>query len=478
LPAAFVLLAWLGASESSHRQAAAELPRYKATESDSFKAAADAYTYGFPLVLMDVTRRVQSAAVRQTTGRGVANQFVHSRAFPDYNFRRVVSPNADTLYSGAWLDLKKGPVVLSLPETGKRYYLMQMMDAWTNVFACPGTRTSGAGKGDFAIVGPDWKGKLPDGVKEIRSPTNMVWLLGRTQTNGKADYEAVHAVQEQYKLTPLSSWKKAAAPPDETPAESAVNTLTPPNKQVAAMSAGTFFARLNALMRDNPPSDADAPALKRFAAIGVAPGKPFDVSTLDPGVARDIERGVRAARESILTQTLKPQANRVNGWNLQTGLGRYGTDYALRAATAQAGLGANLPEDALYPWTRVDADGRPLTGANRYVLHFAKGQLPPVSAFWSVTLYNPEHFFVDNPIGRYAIGDRDPLKFDEDGSLTLFVQHESPGRDRESNWLPAPEGEFNLIMRLYWPKNPAADGTWKPPAVTNATAAAAPIRHQ
>jgi hypothetical protein len=476
LPAAFVLFAWLGIPECSHRHAVAEQHKDQSAESEAFKAAADAYTFGFPLVLMDVTRRVQGAAARQTTGHAIANQFVHSRAFPDYTFRRVVSPNADTLYSGAWLNLKKEPIILSVPETGKRYYLMQMMDAWTNVFACPGTRTTGAGKGDFAIVGPDWKGKLPDGLHEIRSPTNMVWLLGRTQTNGKADYEAVHAVQEQYKLTPLSAWKKATAPPDDTPAESTVNILTPPNRQVAAMSANTFFARLNALMRDNPPADADAPALKRFAAIGVVPGKPFDLSIVDPAVARDVERGVRAARESILAYSTKPQANRLNGWNLQTSLGRYGTDYALRAGTAQSGLGANLPEDALYPWTRVDADGRPLTGANRYVLRFPKGQLPPVNAFWSVTLYNPEHFFVDNPINRYAIGDRDSLKLDEDGSLTLFVQHESPGRDRESNWLPAPEGEFNLIMRLYWPKNPALDASWKPPAVMNTPAVAAPIR--
>ena len=232
------------------------------------------------------------------------------------------------------------------------------------------------------------------------------------------------------------------------------------------MDAATFFARLNALMKDNPPAAADADAMKRFAAIGVAPGKPFDPAKLDPAVAKGIERGCHAAREKIVAEAKKPLGNTVNNWSVMIDkMGRYGTDYLFRSIVARVGLGSNLPEDGVYPITRVDAEGKPLTGANRYVIRFAKGQLPPVDAFWSVTMYNSKQAFVDNPINRYAIGDRDKLKFDDDGSLTLYVQHESPGKDKESNWLPAPKDEFNLVMRLYWPKKEILDGTWKPPAV-------------
>ena len=232
------------------------------------------------------------------------------------------------------------------------------------------------------------------------------------------------------------------------------------------MDAATFFARLNALMKDNPPAAADADAMKRFAAIGVAPGKPFDPAKLDPAVAKGIERGAHAGREKIVAEAKKPLGNTVNNWSVMIDkMGRYGTDYLFRAVVARIGLGSNLPEDAVYPFTRVDAEGKPLTGANRYVIRFAKGQLPPVGAFWSVTMYNSKQAFVDNPINRYAIGDRDKLKFDADGSLTLYVQHESPGKDKESNWLPAPKDEFNLVMRLYWPKKEVLDGAWKPPAV-------------
>jgi hypothetical protein len=448
---------------------AAALPRAAAggpTEEETARLAGEAYVYGLPLVLMDVTRGVQTAAASAADHKAPVNQLNHSEKFPDPKFSSVVSPNADTLYSSAWLDLSRGPIVLSVSEAGKRYYLMQLMDAWTNTFACPGTRTTGNGKGDFAVVGPGWRGTLPAGLKELRSPTNMVWLIGRTQTNGKEDYEAVHAIQRKYRLTPLGAWGTDYTPPANVPVDPAVDTKTRPSDQVAAMDAATFFARLNALMKDNPPAAADAGALKRFAAIGVAPGKAFDPRALDPAVARGLERGVRTAREMLAALTKRPQGRGANGWDVVKNLGKYGTNYPFRSAVALFALGANLPEDALYPRARTDADGRPLTGANRYTIHFPKGQLPPVNAFWSVTLYNSKQAFVDNPIDRYAIGDRDRLRLNDDGSLTLYVQHDSPGKGRESNWLPAPGDDFNLFMRLYWPKPEALDGTWKPPAVT------------
>jgi hypothetical protein len=357
-------------------------------------------------------------------------------------------------------------MVLSVPDMGKRYYLMQLVEAWTNVFAAPGTRTTGNGKGAFAIVGPGWTGALPKGVKELKSPTNIVWICGRTQTDGKADYPVVHAIQDQYKSTPLSAWGKDYTPPEDVPVAQGIDVKTPPVQQVVTMDAGTFFARLNTLMKDNPPAPADADAMKRFAAIGVAPGKPFDPAKLDPAVAKGIERGARAGREKIDADAKKPLGHTVNNWSVATeGIGRYGTDYQFRAVVARIGLGSNLPEDSIYPYTRVDAEGKPLIGANRYVIRFPKGQLPPVDAFWSVTVSNSKQALVANPIDRYAIGDRDKLKVDDDGSLTLYVQHDPPGKDKESNWLPAPTDEFNLVMRVYSPKKEILDGTWKPPAV-------------
>jgi hypothetical protein len=448
-------------ARAAHDKATSQL-----TGDEAAKIAEDAYVFGYPLVLMDVTEAVSTAVPKPEGTRAPINQFAHVRAFPDATYTDIVSPNADTLYSLAWLDVAKEPVVLSVPEMGKRFYLMQIMDAWTNVFADPGTRATGGGKGAFAIVGPGWAGALPKGVKELKSPTNTVWIVGRTQTNGKGDYPAVRTIQDQYQLTPLSAWGKGYTPPGNVPVAKGVDAKTPASEQVAKMAPAKFFARLNALMKDNPPAAADAAALKRFAAIGVAPGKPFDPAKLDPAVAKGVERGARAGREKIVAEAKKPFGKVVNNWSIMTaGIGRYGTDYLFRSVIALVGLGSNLPEDATYPLTRVDAEGKALTGANRYVLRFAKGQLPPVGAFWSVTMYNAKQAFVANPINRYVIGDRDKLRFADDGSLTLYVQHESPGKDKESNWLPAPRDEFNLVMRLYWPSREILNGTWRPPAV-------------
>jgi hypothetical protein len=452
------LLAWLPATDS--------LTQDKLTEDDALKLGVEAYIYGYPLVLMHVTRQVMTAVPRPDGKKAPVNQFVHAQEFPDYTFADVVSPNADTLYSFAWLDLRQEPIVLSVPDVGKRYYLMQMMDAWTNVFASPGSRTTGHRKGEFAIVGPRWTGKMPKGVKMIESSTSMVWLIGRTQTNGKDDYVAVHAIQKQYRLTPLSAWGKAFTPPDRVPFAARIDMETPPVDQVARMDATTFFDRLNALMLNNPPALVDAAAMKRFAAIGIAPGKPFDLQSLDPVVAKGLERSVAAGQAKIVTEAKKPHGRNVNGWQiLPDNTGKFGADYNWRAVVALIGLGANLPWDAIYPHATVDTQGQPLTGANRYTIRFRKGQLPPVNGFWSITMYNAKQAFVQNAIDRYAIGDRDKLQFNNDGSLTLYVQHDSPGKDKESNWLPAPVDSFNLFMRLDWPKKEIVDGTWKMPPI-------------
>jgi hypothetical protein len=444
---------------------AAADPPGKLTEVEAASLAADAYVYGYPLVLMDLSRQVMTAVPKPTTISAPINQFNDSKEFPDATFTHVVSPNADTLYSFSWLDLSKEPLVLSLPDTGDRYYLMQMLDGWTNVFASPGTRTTGNKKGDYAIIGPNFTGTLPDGVKEIKSPTSLVWIIGRTQTNGKSDFAAVCALKAQYKLTPLSAWGKPYTPPSDVTVDPKIDVKTPPVEQVAKMEAGAFFSRLADLLKDNPPAAADKEMVEHLAKIGIVPGQPFVLAKLDESLAKGLERGAAAGRNSIVSEAKRPQGKVVNGWDMMMDIGRYGTNYPFRAVVALVGLGANLPEDAIYPHAKSDSDGRPLSGANRYTIHFAKGQLPQVGAFWSITMYNSKQFFVDNPIDRYAIGDRDKLKFNEDGSLTLYFQNDSPGKDWESNWLPAPKDSFNLFMRLYWPKKAILDGAWNPPAV-------------
>jgi hypothetical protein len=431
----------------------------------------DAYVFGYPLVLMDATRQVATNVPKSGEDAAPVNQFGRKRSFPDDTFTTVVSPNADTLYSFAFLDVAKEPIVLSVPEMGNRYYLMQMLDAWTNVFACPGTRTTGSHKGDFAVVGPHFAGKLPAGVQEIKSPTNLVWIIGRTQTNGPADYPAVHVIQDEYRLTPLSEFGKSYTPPDDVPVSSSIDMKAPPVKHVFEMDASRFFKRLNDLMKDNPPFLADAGSLKRFASIGVVPGKSFDLKSLNPAVASGVEASIRDAQAKIIANAKTPHGRTMNGWEFMSNVGSYGTNYLWRAVVALVGLGANLPEDAVYPRATKDSVGQPFSGANRYTIRFAKGQLPPVGAFWSITMYNFHQFFVKNPIGRYAIGDRDKLKFNDDGSLTLYLQNESPGKEKESNWLPAPEDSFSLLMRLYWPKEEILDGIWLPPAVVNQSAA-------
>lgn len=240
---------------------------------------------------------------------------------------------------------------------------------------------------------------------------------------------------------------------------------TPPVVQVDKLGAGPFFARLTKLMKANPPTANDEPIVQRLARLGMAPGMPFDLGQLPASIVDAIEGGVAAARARLHGTTMAALGKPVNGWRIQLDLGRYGTNYELRAGVALMGLGANLAEDAVYPGTDVDATGQPLSGQNRYLLRFPPGELPPVKAFWSLTMYNDKHFLVANPLGRHALGDRDPLRAAPDGTLEIFIQREDPGPERRSNWLPAPEGRFNLALRLYHPKPAVLDGTWAPPAL-------------
>src|SRR5262245_38105438 len=437
------------------------------TEKEALGAGVEAVVYGLPLMIMDITMKKTTNVTKPEGFAAPINQFINVQTFPDASFKDVVRANVDTLYSSAWLDLTKEPMVLSVPDTHDRYYLMPMLDAWTNVFASPGKRTTGTKADNFAITGPDWSGTLPSGVKEIKSPTNMVWIIGRTQTDGPKDYAAVHAIQKGYRLVPLSVFGKPYTPPAGV-VDPNFDMKTPPVEQLSKMDGLTFFKRLGALMKSNPPPPEDAPVLAKPAKIGVVPGQDFDAGKLSPNVAKGLEKSVQTAIEKLQAAS-KDAGAPVNGWHVPPmNVGNYGTDYGERAVVALVGLGANLPADAVYPSAFADGDDKPLNGANRYVLHFDKGATPPVNAFWSVTMYNAQAVCAANPINRYAISSWMPVQGNKDGSLDLYIQRESPGKNKEANWLPAAEGEFSVTMRMYWPKDKPPsilDGTWKPPGI-------------
>ena len=436
---------------------------------EDFWIATDAYVYGYPLVTMELTRRVLTNVAQPKGTRGPMGQIIKLRQYPDATFRDVTAPNADTLYTTAFLDVGKEPYVLSIPDMKDRYFLFPMLDGWTNVFEVPGQRTTGTGAQTYAITGPGWSGTLPDGVKQYKSPTAMVWLLGRIYCTGTPeDYAAVHALQDQVKLVPLSAYGKPFTPPPGK-VNPAVDMKTPVRDQVNRLSAVEYFTLLAQLMMTNPPAPADAPALARFARIGLVPGKPFDPSKLKADFAKRIPQ---IAQDRIMLQfKINDAVKNINGWIFTTKTGAYGTDYLMRALITAIGLGANLPQDAVYPTSEKPADGGTYDGTKKYVMRFEKGQVPPVKGFWSLTMYDSQFFFVANPLNRYSISPRQDLKFNPDGSLDLYLQKDSPGADKESNWLPAPAGKFVLMLRMYWPEtaNPSIlDGSWVIPKVAQA----------
>jgi hypothetical protein len=461
------MVAGVLAAVASHGSATAQT----LTESEARLIASEAYIYFYPLISMEVTRKVTTnlpPGVRE--GLGPMKAFHHFRSFPDANFREVVRPNFDTLYSSAWLDLTKEPLIVSAPDTNGRYYLLPMLDMWSDVFAVPGKRTSGTEAGNWLIAPPGWSGELPEGVSRIDAPTRYVWVIGRTQTNGPADYEAVHTVQNSYRITPLSQWGKPASAEPAFAPDPSVDMKTPPLNQINNMPGGDYFNLASQLMALHPPHVTDWSTIERIKRLGIEPGKPFDISAADPIVRAAIEAAPANAM-ALIQQKSPTLARVVNGWQMNTDtMGVYGNYYLKRAIVAMVGLGANQPEDAIYPLLLVDSDGNKLEGQHRYVIHFPKEQLPPVDAFWSITMYDQEGFQVANKLNRFAIGDRDALKYNADGSLDIYIQAKSPGADKESNWLPSPaSGVLGVTMRLYAPHPQALDGRWNPPAVKKAT---------
>ena len=433
---------------------------------DEFVLATDAYIFGYPLVTMEMTRRVLTNVASPVGTKAPMGQIIKLREYPNSSFRDVTAPNADTLYTTSFFDVGKEPWVLSIPDMKDRYYLMPMLDGWTTVFQVPGKRTTGTKAQTYAITGPGWKGTLPAGVKEYKSQTNIVWLLGRIYCTGTPeDYAAVHKLQDEFKLVPLSSYGKPYTPPAGS-VDSSIDMKTAVREQVNRMSANEYFTLLCKLMKDNPPAAADAPQLAKFAKIGIVAGKDFDASKLK---ADFIKRVPEVSQDRIMLQfKINKDVKDINGWGFTTKTGIYGTDYLMRALVTAIGLGANRPQDAVYPTSQKDGEGQTYDGANKYVVRIPKGQLPPVTGFWSITMYDGSYFFVPNPINRYSISARQNLKANPDGSTDLYIQKDSPGKDKEENWLPAPAGKFILMLRMYWPneKNPSIiNGTWTPPPV-------------
>ncbi len=436
--------------------------------------ATDAYVYGYSLVTTDVTRIQMSNVAEAKALSAPLNQFANVPRYPPADYRGVSAPNADTLYSVAWLDLSE-PQVFSHPDMGKRYFLFPMVDLWMTIFASPGTRTTGPKAGQFLVTGPGWKGTVPKGMQHISSPTRYVVILGRTYADGtEADYKAANALQAQYKITPLSAWGKPYTPKAQTvDANPGISMTNKPQEVILAMGTEGYFNWLSKRMCEAAPAyAADAPMLARMAKIGIEPCKPFSLAKLDAETQAALKDLPAAALKKIGANQ-ESLGTKANGWLMTKGLGTYGTDYMKRAVVAAFGWPANLQDDAVYPYTTIDAKGETLTGANKYTLTFPKGKTPPVNAFWSITMYEIDKgwWFVPNPLNKFTVSPRNNLKYNADGSLTLYFQATSPGKDKEANWLPAPKGEFIPMLRMYWPKEKAPsvlDGSWVPPRIEKA----------
>ncbi|MGY2007946.1 DUF1254 domain-containing protein [Nocardia gipuzkoensis] len=418
--------------------------------SEGGMVAKDACLFGFPLVLMDVTR----VAAEATTP---PNRFRHDTSLPTPAYKEVVRPDPDTLHSTAWLDLTSEPMVLSVPMMGGgRFWLAQVLDAWTNNAHNPSSRRPQAKSAvppyTYVVIGPDWAGPLPEDLTPLPVPTPTVWLIVRIQVDGDDDLPIVRSLQQGLKLVPLSVWKAGEQPAPAVPPNGPANAQRPVD-QVMGMDARAFFDRMCAVMAINPPAPEDEPAMRRFATIGIRPGGAVE------GVS---EEELTAAVETVERQlpvTLGPNTINDNGWVADFGAGRFGTDYLLRAVTAFGALGIPLSADAHYLFTAVPA------GSGPFRLHFTPGELPPVDAFWSLAVYDAADYLVANPAEIYSVGHHVPVVLNPDGSLDLTLQHDDPGPSvPRGNWLPIPASDpFSATLALFAPKEAVLQRRWQPP---------------
>ena len=441
----------------------------KLADGEAKQIAEEAFIYGFPMVMNYGTVYEYFIDKDSPAYKAPINQLFNTASVYTPKDTTIVTPNSDTPYSFVCMDLRVEPVVLSLPEIEKsRYYSVQLIDLYTFNYGYMGSRTTGNGSGNYMVVGPTWKGEKPAGIaKMFRSETDFSFAVFRTQLFNSADLENVKKVQAGYKAQTLSAFLKKPAPP------AAAEIKWPKiDKELAAADP---FAYLNFVLQFCPPvgpAEVEKPIRAKFAKIGIVAGKPFSMESFTAAqkgeLAGSMKSGLEAIKEYVATL-----GKDVNGWRIMTaGFGDrdvYKGNWTLRAALAMAGIYGNDAVEALYPLLSTDSEGnKPDCSKNRYTLTFAKGELPPVHAFWSVTMYDGKtQLLIENPINRYLINSPmlPDLKKNEDGSLTIYIQKDSPGKEKESNWLPAPDGPIYVAMRLYWPKEAALTGRGSPPAV-------------
>ncbi len=425
------------------------------TDADAvWELVSDAYIYAFPLVLTDATKTLSTNTDGSITGRAPINQINHAKKLADASFRTVVSPNVDTLYSQAWLDIGAEPVIYVLPEAD-RFCNVQLLDAWTNTAAVLDKA------GAYAIALPSWEGELPEGVTRVDVPTATVWTIARIVLSGNEDLPNVYAIQEQVRLLPLSAYLEGGDYTAPAGTYAKENDFVPVNK-VLSMSPAEFFNTANALMQINPPAETDAKLLEKLAAINVGQGMTFDASILGADAVERWTQMLKGLRATLSAESANYAQNLGQWIYYGRPIGDFGTAYIYRAMVALVGLGANTVDVAIYPKTHTDVTGAALTGEKTYTIHFET--LPPTleGGFWSVTAYNEENFLIDNPINRYCINDRSAYQLNEDGTLDLVLSKEAP--EDTSNWLPVSDGEFHLFMRIYLPDMTALE-TWEAPVI-------------
>ncbi|UVJ45578.1 DUF1254 domain-containing protein [Pseudomonas sp. LS1212] len=433
--------------------------------------AEEAFIYGLPLVMNYAVMYEFAVDTSNPQYKAPFNQIRNEARVFTYEDTAIVTPNSDTPYSILWMDLRAEPMVLSVPAVDKkRYYSVMLTDANTYNFGYIGSRATGSGPGDYLVVGPDWNGQTPPGIKKVfASTTPFAVAAYRTQLFNPADMPKVVKVQAGYKAQPLSAFLKQPAPP-----------AAPKVDFLPATTAGikdNFYQYLDAALQFVPPAPEEKDLRARLASIGIGPGKTFEYKDLSAEHKAAILLGMKAGDEKV-DDFLSNGMKNLNGWKVGSFFGDrdfFKGNWLMRASAAKGGIYGNDAVEATYPMTRTDASGEPLDGSkHNYTLTFPAGQLPPVNAFWSVTMYDGKsQLLIKNPINRYLINSPmlRGMQKNKDGSLTLYIQKDSPGRKKEANWLPAPNGPIYLVMRLYWPKGtppsilPAGEGTWQPPGV-------------
>ena len=425
------------------------------TDENIWETVEDAYVYAFPLVLMDATETSATNTEEAFTEKAPVNQFIHSAALADAQFRTVVTPNVDTIYSQVWYDLSEEPMVYELPETD-RFCKVQVLDGWTNTAAVLDKA------GAYAITLSTWEGELPEGVTRIDVPTSMAWSITRIVLTGEEDLPNVYAIQEKMKLMPLSEYISGDTYEPPRGSYSEENDYIPVDK-VLSMDPITFFNKANELMVKNSPAAADKEMLEKIAAVNIGPGMEFDTSVLTGDVAENWKTMLTEIQLKLIKEGQK-FSKKLGQWDyFGEPIGDFNTEYAYRALVALAGLGANTVEVALYPKIEQDADGNTLTGEKSYILHFESYPQVLEGGFWSVTAYGDDDFLIDNPIDRYCINDRSGLQANDDGSVDIILSEYAP--ENTANWLPVGDGGFHLYMRIYTPDMDALE-TWMAPTIT------------